>query len=164
MDILIEKVREGAPSLRMMSVSEGEQKYIDGEVEGLEKVKISEDKRVGSDIEIFADIRRFHAYTTLNAKNQFRAPTEWGIVLRPASISTGKTADNNDEDVAAAIASTPSSSSFTSSSDQLRCLACDSERVRSCWVIAMRLAKGTRSSGLRVRRWREVARTGVATS
>ncbi|XP_072377001.1 growth factor receptor-bound protein 14-like isoform X3 [Diabrotica undecimpunctata] len=102
---------------------------------------ISEDKRVGSDIEIFADIRRFHAYTTLNAKNQFRAPTEWGIVLRPASISTGKTADNNDEDVAAAIASTPSSSSFTSSSDQLRCLACDSERVRSCWVIAMRLAK-----------------------
>ncbi|CAG9854009.1 unnamed protein product [Phyllotreta striolata] len=96
--------------------------------------RISEDKRLGSEIEVFADIRRYHAYTTLNAKNQFRAPTEWGIVLRPTTVtSTGKTADNSDDD--------PSPSSSYTSSDQLRCLACDSERVRSCWVLAMRLAK-----------------------
>ncbi|XP_056632292.1 growth factor receptor-bound protein 14-like isoform X2 [Diorhabda sublineata] len=98
---------------------------------------ILEDRKFSSDVEVYADIRKFHAYTTLNAKNQFRAPTEWGIVLRPTTLSTDKTAENNDEDVAAA-ASTPFP---ITSSDQLHCLACDSERVRSCWVIAMRLAK-----------------------
>ncbi|XP_074030953.1 growth factor receptor-bound protein 14 isoform X2 [Leptinotarsa decemlineata] len=87
---------------------------------------ISEDQKVGDDIEVFAKITNYHAYTALNAKNHFRAPTEWGIILRP---NTTVTTANTDEDAS------------STTSDQIRCLACDSERVRSCWIVAMRLAK-----------------------
>ncbi|XP_018565901.1 growth factor receptor-bound protein 14 isoform X2 [Anoplophora glabripennis] len=79
---------------------------------------ISEDKELGNDVRVFAKLSNYHVYTTLNAKNQFRAPTEWGICLRPSG-------DNTDDET----------------SDQLCCLACDSERVRTCWITAMRLAK-----------------------
>lgn len=68
-------------------------------------------------LNFFAELSNYHVYTTLNAKNQFRAPTEWGICLRPSGV------DTEDE--------TP----------ELKCIACDSERVRSCWLTAMRLAK-----------------------
>ncbi|KAK9704527.1 Ribosomal protein S36, mitochondrial [Popillia japonica] len=64
-----------------------------------------------------ASLSEYHIYTTLNAKNQFRAPTEWGLCLRPAGVDT-------DED-----------------DPGLVCLACDSERTRGCWLTAMRLAK-----------------------
>jgi hypothetical protein len=68
-------------------------------------------------LNFFAELSSYHVYTTLNAKNQFRAPTEWGICLRPSGV------DSEDE--------TP----------ELKCISCDSERVRSCWLTAMRLAK-----------------------
>ncbi|KAG8233019.1 hypothetical protein J437_LFUL013688 [Ladona fulva] len=89
----------------------------------------------GAQLRIFAHLDDFTVYSTLNAKNQFRAPTEFGLCLRPI-----------------AAYSSPSPNSSTSSLDclsedgvlnpsSLRCLACDSERSRLCWVTAMRLAK-----------------------
>nr|XP_008194011.1 PREDICTED: growth factor receptor-bound protein 14 isoform X2 [Tribolium castaneum] len=86
----------------------------------LRAAKIRETSISESDINglnFFAELSNYHVYTTLNAKNQFRAPTEWGICLRPSGV------DTEDE--------TP----------DLKCIACDSERVRSCWLTAMRLAK-----------------------
>ncbi|KAF2880743.1 hypothetical protein ILUMI_25415 [Ignelater luminosus] len=70
-----------------------------------------------SGLTVFARLADYHVYTTLNAKNQFHAPTEWGLCLRPSGV------DTEDE------------------SPGLRCLACDSERARTCWLTAMRLAK-----------------------
>ncbi|KAF5300757.1 hypothetical protein FQA39_LY11002 [Lamprigera yunnana] len=70
-----------------------------------------------SGLKILARLSDYHVYTTLNAKNQFRAPTEWGLCLRPSGV------DTEDE------------------SPGIRCLACDSERARTCWLTAMRLAK-----------------------
>lgn len=67
----------------------------------------------------YADITEHFIYTTVNAKNQLKAPTEWGICLRPSGFDT-----TDDEE--------PKS---------LRCLACDSLSTRSGWVIGMRLAK-----------------------
>lgn len=69
-------------------------------------------------LQVFARLSEYHVYTTLNAKAQFRAPTEWGLCLRP-------TRDAQDDD----------------QGSELRCLACDSERARTCWLTAMRLAK-----------------------
>lgn len=68
---------------------------------------------------VFARLSDYHVYTTLNAKSQFRAPTEWGLCLRPAAGSDDETDPG------------------------LRCLACDTERARTCWLTAMRLAKVT---------------------
>lgn len=78
-------------------------------------VQVSESDING--LSLLARLSDHHVYATLNAKNQFRAPTEWGICLRPSGL------DSEDE--------TPG----------LRCLACDSERARTCWLTAMRLAK-----------------------
>ncbi|KAK7864568.1 hypothetical protein R5R35_007337 [Gryllus longicercus] len=70
-------------------------------------------------LQVFASLVDYNVYTTLNAKNQFRAPTEFGLFLRPtASAAEAATEDSG-----------------------LRCLACESERARLCWVTAMRLAK-----------------------
>ncbi|KAK7864569.1 hypothetical protein R5R35_007337 [Gryllus longicercus] len=80
----------------------------------------SKDKGGDADsLQVFASLVDYNVYTTLNAKNQFRAPTEFGLFLRPtASAAEAATEDSG-----------------------LRCLACESERARLCWVTAMRLAK-----------------------
>ncbi|KAK2708856.1 growth factor receptor-bound protein 14-like isoform X1 [Artemia franciscana] len=67
------------------------------------------------DLEEFADMTQCDLYTTTNAKNHFKAPTEYGVVLR----TTG----------------------FGPVESRMRCLACDSERVRLCWLTAMRVSK-----------------------
>lgn len=83
---------------------------------------------------VLARISDFHVYAALNAKNQFRAPTEWGICLRPSGIDSDQTAELEDDvDFAGHGATTAG----------LCCLACDSERARTCWLTAMRLAKVT---------------------
>ncbi|XP_065162748.1 growth factor receptor-bound protein 14-like isoform X3 [Atheta coriaria] len=69
-------------------------------------------------VRVLAKLANYQVYTTLNAKNQFRAPTEWGICLRPAGLGS----DDFDN-------------------PGFLCLACDSEKARSCWLTAMRLAK-----------------------
>ncbi|KAG5888926.1 hypothetical protein JTB14_019421 [Gonioctena quinquepunctata] len=48
---------------------------------------------------------------------------------------------DNDHHRQTAEPTTNPPTSSAAADDHLRCLACDSERVRSCWVIAMRLAK-----------------------
>ncbi|XP_049822455.1 growth factor receptor-bound protein 14 isoform X2 [Aethina tumida] len=79
----------------------------------------------------WCEVGAYQVYGTLNAKNQFRAPTEWGLCLRPCGVDTSdSTSPDADRE--------PSRSS---SAHELRCFACDSERVRSCWLTAMRLAK-----------------------
>lgn len=65
-------------------------------------------------LQVFARLTDYNIYTTLNAKNQLKAPAEYGICLR-----------------------TPGSETDAG----LRCLACESEQARSCWITAMRLAK-----------------------
>ncbi|KAG8302190.1 SH3/SH2 adaptor activity protein [Homalodisca vitripennis] len=65
-------------------------------------------------LQLFARISDFNIYTTINAKNHLRAPTEFGLCLRaPGQDDPG----------------------------ELRCLACENERARTCWLTAMRLAK-----------------------
>lgn len=63
-----------------------------------------------SDLQVLARLSDCNVYTALNARSQFRAPTEFGLCL-----AGGREA--------------------------LRCLACESERARTCWLTAMRLAK-----------------------
>jgi hypothetical protein len=63
-----------------------------------------------SDLQVLARLSDCNVYTTLNARSQFRAPTEFGLCL-------------------------------TGGREALRCLACESERARTCWLTAMRLAK-----------------------
>ncbi|KAE8742549.1 hypothetical protein FOCC_FOCC011901, partial [Frankliniella occidentalis] len=55
---------------------------------------------------MLCSLRDYTVYSCLNARNQLRAPTEWGLCLRPS----GGERDNNE-----GVAS-------------LKCLACDSER------------------------------------
>lgn len=74
--------------------------------------------------ELFADLSQYHVYTTLNAKNQLRAPTEFGICLRPTN-SAAISLEQPYKDILL----------------RLKCLACESERARLCWITAMRLAK-----------------------
>ncbi|XP_063223736.1 growth factor receptor-bound protein 14-like isoform X2 [Bacillus rossius redtenbacheri] len=69
-------------------------------------------------LQVWALLEHYDVYTTLNARNQFRAPTEFGLCLRPTEGAAGE-----------------------SCSLGLKCLACESERARLCWVTAMRLAK-----------------------
>lgn len=64
----------------------------------------------GSDLQVLARLSDVNVYLALNARNQFRAPTEFGLCLAGSNIA-------------------------------LRCLACESERARTCWLTAMRLAK-----------------------
>jgi hypothetical protein len=63
-----------------------------------------------SDLQVLARLSDCNVYTALNARSQFRAPTEFGLCL-----AGGREA--------------------------LRCLACETERARTCWLTAMRLAK-----------------------
>ncbi|CAH1982273.1 unnamed protein product [Acanthoscelides obtectus] len=124
-----------------------------------QQTTISEDKRLLQDVRLLCDVRRYHAYAALNAKNQLRAPSEWGVVLRPeAEPLIGSTAGGAEQERrrlegggAASGAEldgagegggrTTDKGGGGGEAEQLRCLACDSERVRSCWVTAMRLAK-----------------------
>ncbi|XP_048505099.1 growth factor receptor-bound protein 14-like isoform X3 [Athalia rosae] len=70
-------------------------------------------------LEVLAHLSDYHVYWTLNARKQFRAPTEWGICLRPSSNA-------ETEDTVGS---------------ELRCITFDNEKARSCWIIAMRLTK-----------------------
>lgn len=63
-----------------------------------------------SDLQVLARLSDCNVYTALNARSQFRAPTEFGLCLAGGQ-------------------------------EALRCLACESERARTCWLTAMRLAK-----------------------
>uniref|UniRef100_A0A1B6MKK1 SH2 domain-containing protein n=2 Tax=Graphocephala atropunctata TaxID=36148 RepID=A0A1B6MKK1_9HEMI len=65
-------------------------------------------------LQLFARLSDFNIYTTINAKNHLRAPTEFGLCLR---------APGQDDPA------------------ELRCLACENDRARTCWLTAMRLAK-----------------------
>nr|CAI5841354.1 unnamed protein product [Callosobruchus analis] len=120
-------------------------------------LQISEDRRLYHDVRLLCDLRRYHAYAALNAKNQLRAPSEWGVVLRPEAepISTAGGADQERRRLNGAAGAEldgggsggegggggGTTDKGGGGAEQLRCLACDSERVRSCWVTAMRLAK-----------------------
>lgn len=84
----------------------------------------SEFDKENGQLELFADLSQYHVYTTLNAKNQLRAPTEFGICLRPANSSATLGEQSHKEILS-----------------RLKCLACESERARLCWITAMRLAK-----------------------
>lgn len=79
--------------------------------------KISEKDVAG--LTVLAHLNDYFVYSSLNAKNQLKAPTEWGIVLRPAS----NLADTEER------------------ANTLYCLSCTSEQARTCWITAMRLAK-----------------------
>lgn len=70
-------------------------------------------------LEVLAHLSDYHVYWTLNARKQFRAPTEWGICLRPSSKAEAE----------------------ETAGGELRCITFDNEKARSCWIIAMRLAK-----------------------
>lgn len=65
-------------------------------------------------MELVAEVGGYEVYSSLNAKNQLRAPTEFGICLRPTS----------DEDFARSLF-----------------FSCDTARDRTSWLTAMRLAK-----------------------
>jgi hypothetical protein len=67
-----------------------------------------------SDLRVLARLIDCNVYTALNARNDFRAPTEFCLCL-------------------------------TGEQEALRCLACESERTRTCWLTAMRLAKVSQS-------------------
>lgn len=74
--------------------------------------------------ELLCDLENHYVYATLNAKNQLKAPTEFGICIRP----TDSTPTSPETPCKEALA-------------RLICLACESERVRLCWITTMRLAK-----------------------
>lgn len=76
-------------------------------------LQAADDGERGS-LQLFARLSDYNIYTSLNAKNQLRAPTEFGLCLRAPGRE-----DPSD----------------------LRCLACETEQVRTCWLTAMRLAK-----------------------
>ncbi|KAK6618565.1 hypothetical protein RUM43_012956 [Polyplax serrata] len=98
------------------------------ETVGIDRVVLrfvaNELEKENGQLELFADLSEYHVYTTLNAKNQLRAPTEFGICLRPTNSSPTLGEQSHKEILA-----------------RLKCLACESERARLCWTTAMRLAK-----------------------
>ncbi|XP_046743539.1 growth factor receptor-bound protein 14-like isoform X2 [Diprion similis] len=70
-------------------------------------------------LEVLAHLPDHHVYWTLNAKKQFRAPTEWGICLRPSANTEVK----------------------GTAGTEFRCITFENEKTRSCWIVTMRLAK-----------------------
>ncbi|XP_023708620.1 growth factor receptor-bound protein 10 isoform X2 [Cryptotermes secundus] len=86
--------------------------YVSHKVQVVSKLLRKMPNKVGdaSDLQVLARLSDCNVYTALNARSQFRAPTEFGLCL-----AGGREA--------------------------LRCLACESERARTCWLTAMRLAK-----------------------
>jgi len=86
------------------------------------------------DLQLYADLKQFYVYTTLNAKNHFKAPTEFGLCLRPLWAGANPV-------------------------QELRCVACDSERARLCWLTAMRLAQ----DGSKLRESFRLSRVKMAT-
>ena len=80
-------------------------------------------------VQLLCRLRDYTVYSCLNARNQLRAPTEWGLCLRPV----GGDGDGEGQSAGAGLTRT--------STAALKCLACDSERVRTCLLTAMRLAK-----------------------
>ncbi|XP_014250737.1 growth factor receptor-bound protein 10-like isoform X2 [Cimex lectularius] len=73
-----------------------------------------EDDKSHQELQLLADLKEYEVYTCLNAKNQLRAPTEFGICLRKSS----------EEDFSSGIV-----------------FSCECQRDRTCWLTAMRLAK-----------------------
>lgn len=78
-------------------------------------------------VQLLCCLRDYSVYSCLNARNQLRAPTEWGLCLRPSGLDRP---DHGAEHPSAGLGLAA-----------LKCLACDSERVRTCLLTAMRLAK-----------------------
>lgn len=64
-------------------------------------------------------------YAALNAKKELRAPNEYGLCIRTSHIES-------------------ESSYIGDVTSELRCIACETERSRQCWLAAMRLAKVSR--------------------
>jgi len=91
------------------------------------------------DLQLYADVKKWTVYSALNAKSRFKAPTEFGLCLRPSRSTAGH---NGSRPVA-----------------DLRCIACDSERARLCWLTAIRLAQG----GEKLRESFRQSRTKMAT-
>lgn len=82
-------------------------------------------------LQLLAELSDYAVYVSLNAKNQLRAPTEFGLCLRPNRVR------------AHSAPSTPPTPGAADNTEGLLCLACESERIRTCWATAMRLAKVT---------------------
>nr|XP_018914354.1 PREDICTED: growth factor receptor-bound protein 14-like isoform X2 [Bemisia tabaci] len=80
-------------------------------------------------LQLLAELSDYAVYVSLNAKNQLRAPTEFGLCLRPNRVR------------AHSAPSTPPTPGAADNTEGLLCLACESERIRTCWATAMRLAK-----------------------
>ncbi|XP_073976555.1 growth factor receptor-bound protein 10-like isoform X3 [Rhodnius prolixus] len=78
------------------------------------KIGGGEDDRSHQDLQPLADLRQYEIYSCLNAKNQLRAPTEFGICLRRTT----------EDDFSSSIV-----------------LSCECARDRTCWLTVMRLAK-----------------------
>ncbi|XP_071452038.1 growth factor receptor-bound protein 14-like [Hetaerina americana] len=107
----------------------------------------------GTQLQVFAHLQDYNVYSTLNAKNQFRAPTEFGLCLRPTAYSSPPSPSASPSSSTSSLdGPSPLPPSAPHSSEEgggpgalapksLRCLACDSESARLCWVTAMRLAK-----------------------
>jgi hypothetical protein len=76
-------------------------------------------------LQLLARLTDYNVYTTLNAKNQLKAPSEFGLCLQPCAPSS------------------PSSSptSTPPKGKEMLCLALETERTRLCWITAMRIAK-----------------------
>lgn len=81
-------------------------------------------------VQLLCSLRDYTVYSCLNARNQLRAPTEWGLCLRPTAQHAERENDHqgSPSGLGTGIAAT-------------KCLACDSEHVRTCLLTAMRLAK-----------------------
>ncbi|XP_046983432.1 growth factor receptor-bound protein 14-like [Schistocerca americana] len=111
---------------RAFLLLQGQELYISHKVQTIAKYLRSKDSNkvlldgVGG-LQAVASLRDHAVYRALNARNQFRAPTEWGLCLRPSSSSR-----------VGAGGGGPGA---------LFCVACESERARLCWLTAMRLAK-----------------------
>lgn len=86
------------------------------------QLRFREEQSDWNQLKLFARVADSSVYTTLNAKKELRAPTEFGICIRTTD--------------------TESEPSFIGDvTFDLRCIACETERSRSCWIAAMRLAK-----------------------
>ncbi|XP_046396922.1 growth factor receptor-bound protein 14-like [Ischnura elegans] len=98
----------------------------------------------GTQLQVFAHLADYNVYSTLNAKNQFRAPTEFGLCLRPTAYSSSPSPASSTSSLDGPPSAAPDEGGPPAAAlapKTLRCLACDSEGARLCWVTAMRLAK-----------------------
>ncbi|BET02446.1 Growth factor receptor-bound protein, partial [Nesidiocoris tenuis] len=117
--LMSSKVQVVAKFLRAWRDSSSGYRPLEGETsidqdDGLEQYISSITDGNEEDLEVLADLKDYEVYTSLNAKNQLKGPTEFGVVLRKTS----------EEDFAEPVV-----------------LSFDKGKDRVCWVTAMRLAK-----------------------